>query len=320
MKATGLAILLWAALAVPVVASPPASSLRPVARPALPADPAAEPAFPVIVLRPLPRPVSVPGPAPTTIVTESTAGPTIRPRPRPAAAFVAAPPAAAAPTAAAPAILRVGLISVPRPMPRPAFQRQADTPEEVQTVAAVRILPGRSAVVGRKGSVCGDPAIQGEVLAPITSRVRGCGIDAPVRVTSVDGVALSTGAVLDCETARALRAWVSGGLKPAFGRKEVARLQVAASYACRPRNNVKGAKVSEHGRGKAIDIAAIELANGTTISVLDHWRRSAGKPMRRAYQTACGTFGTTLGPDADRFHRNHIHLDTARHGNGAYCR
>lgn len=212
------------------------------------------------------------------------------------------------------------LVAVPRPAPRPRVSADAQTPEKIESVAAVRILPGKSAITGKKGSVCGDPSIKGEALAPITSRVRGCGIKDPVRVTSVDGVALSQAAVVNCDTARALKTWVRKGLKPAFGRKDVVGLQVAASYACRPRNNVKGAKISEHGRGNAIDISAIVLADGKNIVVAEDWRRSAGKPMKKAYRAACGTFGTTLGPDADRHHRDHLHFDIARQRGGAYCR
>jgi len=193
-------------------------------------------------------------------------------------------------------------------------------PEKIETVAAVRILPGKSAVTGKKGSVCGDPSIKGETLAPITSRVRGCGVADPVRITSVDGVALNQSAVINCETARALKTWIRKGLKPAFGRNEVVGLRVAASYACRPRNNVKGAKISEHGRGNAIDITAIVLANGKSIVVAEDWRRSAGKPMKKAYRAACGTFGTTLGPESDRHHRDHLHFDIADQRGGAYCR
>jgi hypothetical protein len=215
-------------------------------------------------------------------------------------------------------------LAAPRPEPRPALPgipaQEPDAPEKIETVAAVRILPGKSAIAGRKGSVCGDPAIRGEVLAPITSRVRGCGIDEPVRVTSVDGVAMNQSLVVDCQTARALKSWVTGALKPAFGRKEVAGLRIAGSYSCRPRNNVKGAPISEHGRGKAIDIAAIQLANGTSVTVLGDWRKPAGKPMKKAYRAACGTFGTTLSPDADSHHRDHMHFDTASQRNGPYCR
>jgi hypothetical protein len=194
------------------------------------------------------------------------------------------------------------------------------TPEKIEPAAAVRILPGKAAVIGKKGSVCGDPSIKGETLAPITSRVRGCGVADPVRVTSVDGVALTQSAVINCDTARALKTWIRKGLKPAFGRKEVVGLRVAASYACRPRNNVKGAKISEHGRGNAIDISAIILADGKSVVVAEDWRRSAGKPMKKAYRAACGTFGTTLGPESDRYHRDHLHFDIANQRGGAYCR
>jgi len=171
-----------------------------------------------------------------------------------------------------------------------------------------------------RGSVCGDPAIRGESVPRITGQVRGCGIEEPVRVTEVDGVRLSTAATMDCETAKALRNWVSKGLKPAFGRSEVKTLRVAAHYACRTRNNRSGARISEHGRGKAIDISGIILANGKEISILRDYRSGAGAPVRQAHKAACGTFGTTLGPGSDRYHNDHLHFDTARHRNGPYCR
>ncbi len=137
-----------------------------------------------------------------------------------------------------------------------------------------------------------------------------------MRVKAVSGVRLSQPATLDCTTATALRKWVDAGLQPAFGRTKVVELRVAAHYVCRSRNNVKGAKISEHGRGKAIDIAGVVLDNGKTISMLDGY----GGDLRRAYKAACGIFGTTLGPGSDGFHEDHMHLDTASHGNGPYCR
>jgi hypothetical protein len=305
------------------LADAPSSSLRPVLRPAAPAETtlaaqAAALAGPVSAARPRARPIAE--------QMQSV-------QPLAALAVMVAPAASTLPAAqAAGPSDGVGVLSTmsmaaplsaPRPAPRPrlsAPDNEAGAPERIEPAAAVRILPGKSAITGRKGSVCGDPAIKGEVLAPITSRVRGCGIDEPVRVTSVDGVSLKQSAVIDCTTARALKDWVSEGLKPAFGRKDVAALRIAGSYSCRTRNNVKGAPISEHGRGKALDIAAIELANGSTVTVLGDWRRSAGKPMKKAYNAACGIFGTTLGPNSDRFHRDHMHFDTARQRGGAYCR
>ena len=92
-------------------------------------------------------------------------------------------------------------------------------------------------------------------------------------------------------------------------------------YACRTRNNLPGGRISEHGRGKAIDIAAINLNDGSAISVLDGWRdRRQARVLRQIHSAACGPFGTVLGPDADRYHRDHFHVDVARYSNGAYCR
>jgi hypothetical protein len=303
------AAMLLICFGAPCLADAPQSSIRPALRPTVAqsemtlstqaaAIVASKPD--VIVLRPRARPV-----------TEASVLPALTESPQ---------SAAAEPKIADVAVSSV-LSSVPRPEPRPALAiAKAQPVEKVETVAAIRILPGKNAVFGKKGSVCGVPGIKGEKLAPITSRVKGCGVDEPVRITSVDGVRLSTPATLNCDTALALNDWVKTGLKPAFGRKDVVELTVAASYACRPRNNVKGAPISEHGRGKAIDISAIILSNGKSVSVLDDWRDSAGKPMKAAYRAACGVFGTTIGPDGDRYHRNHMHFDTARQRGGAYCR
>ncbi|MEX0283608.1 MAG: extensin family protein [Paracoccaceae bacterium] len=174
----------------------------------------------------------------------------------------------------------------------------------------------------RKTSVCGDISIQGEVVGRVPGKVRGCGVSDAVRVKSVAGVTLSTPAVMNCQTAHALNTWVDKGLTPAFRRQgRVTQIKVAAHYICRTRNNRRGAKISEHGKGKAIDISAITLNDGRVYSVEESWWRGRGKgPMRQAYKAACGPFGTTLGPNADRYHQDHFHFDTANHRSGPYCR
>ncbi|WP_136636712.1 extensin family protein [Pseudooceanicola onchidii] len=173
-----------------------------------------------------------------------------------------------------------------------------------------------------KGAVCGNVAIQGVSIGPVPGRIGGCGIDQAVRVSSVSGVALSTHAVMDCTTAKALNTWVERGMKPALkAGGGVAQIRVAAHYACRPRNNQSGAKISEHGKGRAIDIAGFTLRNGAKVSVLSDWGGSSySKALRRMHGAACGPFGTVLGPDANRFHRDHFHFDTARYRSGSYCR
>jgi len=174
-----------------------------------------------------------------------------------------------------------------------------------------------------KGAVCNDIAIQGEKVGRVPGRLNGCGIEEAVRVRSVSGIGLSQRAVMNCETATALKQWVDGAAKPALSRKGggLKELKVAAHYACRTRNNLPGAKISEHGRGRAIDISAFHMNDGSTITVLEGWNaRATRKAMRQMHRGACGPFGTVLGPESDRFHRDHFHFDTARYRSGSFCR
>ncbi|MZR14754.1 extensin-like protein [Maritimibacter sp. DP07] len=184
--------------------------------------------------------------------------------------------------------------------------------------------PSREAQrVTRAGSICGVPAIKGVPLQSIPGRIRGCGVENPVKVTSVSGIPLSQYPTIDCPTAKALNTWVSDTVIPSVGRLGggVGEVHVIAHYACRTRNNQRGAKISEHGRGRAVDVAGIILKNGVELSVLDHWRHPQhGKVMQAMWRGACGPFGTVLGPNSDRFHKNHFHLDTARYRSGSYCR
>lgn len=289
-----------------IVAAATADSPRPRLRPAPPGPvvPAAAQA-PVAVIDPLPRPKA-----------------------RPAALAVAAPEPATeqatdAPAAAetAPVVL-AGLARSLRPEARPkglAKRRASEEPAIVQA-AAVKVQPGGVGILPKKGSLCGDRSIRGETMGRITAKVAGCGIEEPVKVTHVAGVKLSQAALMDCPTALALRAWVEKGLQPNFGRNPVVELKVAGHYVCRTRNHKKGAKVSEHGKGRAIDISGFTLANGKTISILKGWRGDYGKAIRAAHKAACGTFGTTLGPGSDGYHEDHLHFDTARYRSGPYCR
>ena len=183
--------------------------------------------------------------------------------------------------------------------------------------------PSVRRAVGPVGALCGRRAILGEPLAPIPGRLRGCGIREPMRVMQVSGVRLSRPAVMDCGTARALAGWVEDAVRPAIGESGggVVGLQVAAGYQCRTRNNRPGARISEHGRGRAIDISAFLLADGQRITVLEGWgRQGEGRILRAIHRAACGPFGTVLGPQADRYHRDHFHLDTTPRRSTAYCR
>lgn len=174
-----------------------------------------------------------------------------------------------------------------------------------------------------RGKICGDADIQGELVGAVPGRLPGCGAKNAVKVRSIAGVTLSQHSVLTCDTAKSLKRWIEKGLRPAVGRMGggVAGIKVAAHYSCRTRNNRPGAKISEHGKAKAIDISEIRLQNGDTLNVLRDWRNGAkGRVLRKAHKAACGPFGTTLGPGSDGYHEDHFHYDTARHRGGSYCR
>ncbi|SFR10235.1 extensin family protein [Poseidonocella sedimentorum] len=200
---------------------------------------------------------------------------------------------------------RIAVSLVPKPRP-PEIIRRAMAQQQARA----------------RGAVCGDPDIQGDRVGAIPGRMKGCGIGEAVRVRSVLGVRLSQTSLMDCTTARALKTWIRKGAKPALGQTGggLAELKVFAHYACRPRNSQPGAKISEHGRGRAIDVGGFVLRDGREISVLEGWNSSAARALRRMHKAACGPFGTVLGPEANRFHRDHFHFDTARYRSGSYCR
>ncbi len=138
---------------------------------------------------------------------------------------------------------------------------------------------------------------------------------APVLVFSVSGVALNPPATLTCEEATALSIWIVKGLQPVFNNTVVG-MNVADSYSCRPRNNVCGARISEHGTGNAIDIAGFVTNTGKTYSVADNYTSA----IRAAQKAGCGIFHTILGPGSDGYHETHLHLDVAPYRGRPYCR
>lgn len=269
------------------------------------------------------RPVQRPGPGIEVVATQST---TIRrPVARPAwASRPAVEPVALAPTSddlaanlpnPEPAVLVMGETTSLRPSFRPkAILQQA---------MAKRRQERQERKQAERGAICGDPALQGDFVGTVPGRIKGCGVRNAVKLKSVDGIVLSTPSTMDCTTAKAVKRWVQNGARKAIGSYGggLARIKVAAHYACRTRNNQPGAKISEHGRGRAIDISALYTKNGTEISVLKDWGKGQeGRMLRQMHKAACGPFGTVLGPNADRFHRDHFHFDTARYRSGSYCR
>lgn len=148
-----------------------------------------------------------------------------------------------------------------------------------------------------------------------------CGAIRPfvVRASLNGAVGFNPPALVQCAMVANIDQWVARVVTPAahyyFGMG-VAEMKVLSSYSCRPRNGIRGAQLSEHGFANAIDIGAFRLVDGREIKVLTGWN---GSPQERAFlravhSGACRHFSTVLGPNANKFHRDHFHLDLARHG------
>ena len=153
----------------------------------------------------------------------------------------------------------------------------------------------------------------------------GCGVRNAWSATALGGVALDKPEILNCATVYTASKWLMDVVQPAaeqsFGSR-VVKIDVPSAYACRPRNNVRGAKLSEHGLGNAIDVSRFTLADGRSIDVLNGWYGDSDSRqfLRTVRGEACGRFSTVLGPGSDAYHRDHIHMDLQpQRGGGPYC-
>jgi hypothetical protein len=235
-----------------------------------------------------------------------------RPSPRWTARDGKLPPTARAPATAAPNA-PTAVTPPPTPPGTPSIESAATLPTVARPSSAdcTALLALGPAIV--------EPA-------PDLPQSGACGIQRPVRLKAVkmpDGrlVALSPAAELRCDMAAAASAWLRDDLIPALGRMgpPVEVVKVADDYSCRPRNRVKGARLSEHGKGNAIDIGGFKLSDGRVLEVAGN---GLPKPFRITMRsTACARFKTILGPGSDGYHENHIHVDLAtRRSKRSYCR
>lgn len=148
-------------------------------------------------------------------------------------------------------------------------------------------------------------------LAPIHEGAT-CGIDAPVSVSAIGSVAMKPAATLTCGMALAFAQWTENELVPASRWRYwsgVKTIHQGSSYSCR---RIAGSgTTSEHGKGNALDVMSIELANGKEIDVKKPGFfafRQRGL-LNNVRADGCSYFSTVLGPGYNYDHRNHFHFD-----------
>jgi hypothetical protein len=201
---------------------------------------------------------------------------------------------------------------LPRPRP-PEADRKVSQPIEIDP------LEREAALKLCEEFVHADVAVAA-ALEPMAWD-NGCTAAAPVSMSAIklaSGklVELKPAAVLRCPTALVIARWVRDDLSPLAERlgSRIERIDVASSFACRSRNSVFGAVMSEHGKANALDIRALHLADGRRIAI----ENADGPPefLAGMRQSACARFMTVLGPGADKDHENHLHVDLAERRGG----
>jgi hypothetical protein len=179
-----------------------------------------------------------------------------------------------------------------------------------------------------KGSRGGEKACEDFFKADVADAVfadpiawdNGCLAAAPVSVTAIKlkngkRVALKPAALLRCPMALSVAEWVRDKWEPAARKlgTDVERIDVAASYSCRPRNGVFGAILSEHGKANALDIRAIHFTSGATVTI--EKAQGPREFLSAIRKSACERFMTVLGPGSDKPHETHLHVDLQQRRN-----
>ena len=161
-----------------------------------------------------------------------------------------------------------------------------------------------------------DRADVSYVRVPPLEREEGCGYADAVRLQS-SSVSYGGGVSLRCPAMLALLLWERHVLLPAaqthFEQRPVS-VRHLGTYACRPIAGRSGRRLSQHAFANAIDIAAVTLDGGRTVSVLRDWDDGGEKGafLRDLRAGACRVFSAVLSPDYNAAHANHFHFDLGR--------
>ncbi|HET9718348.1 MAG TPA: extensin family protein [Pseudolabrys sp.] len=207
---------------------------------------------------------------------------------------------------------------VPLPRPRPTISHEplsfseaagpdfdltavtnapTDCDRRLQAIAVLELLPR---LIG-PGACGGNDMLRLEaVLRPDRGRIE-----------------LHPPATLTCVFAEALAIWLREQVTPQLMHNFDAAprtVEIYDDFNCRSRNRISGSKISEHGKGNAIDIRSFVLDDGRKLELTDVFvDRDQREELR---SSSCRRFTTVLGPGSDGYHESHVHLDLIqrRHG------
>ncbi len=167
--------------------------------------------------------------------------------------------------------------------------------------------------------------LQGRVAAVMLPPIDEgqCREQSPLSVTGllVNGrmLELSSPITTTCEMAEAMPGWAEAidGYVDSRLDTRLASILTGTGYQCRGVNGSEEGRLSEHGLANAVDVAGFTLEDGRTVLVESGWPaagKDEGRLLRFAHDAACSVFTTTLGPEANADHHDHLHLDMGCHG------
>ena len=144
----------------------------------------------------------------------------------------------------------------------------------------------------------------------------GCSTTGTVALSELSGdrrrIAVTNLGAVTCPLAATFADWARFGVDRA-ARQELgaglARIETMGSYSCR---NIAGSsRRSAHSTGDAIDVSGFVLTDGRRVTLTGGWHGQADERrfLRLIHRSACRRFGTVLGPDYNRAHDDHFHLE-----------
>lgn len=211
------------------------------------------------------------------------------------------------------AIIGIGL-TVAGCLGYPSFERRASWRDDEERVCMRQREVSASAFIETARKINGKGA---------------CGVSKPLKVRALADGTINIGpiATIGCPMTVALEGWVQEAVQPAalawFGQP-VSEIKQVSAYYCRTKNSKRGASLSEHAFGNALDVSGFVLVDGREITVLKGWKGREDERgfLREVYAHGCQHFKTSLGPGA-KFHADHFHFDLARRGEAGtsrYCK
>ncbi|MDP1631286.1 MAG: extensin family protein [Caulobacter sp.] len=194
--------------------------------------------------------------------------------------------------------------------------------EHLPWKALALIDPVGAATKAKAARIGADPAACRAILrqgglefTEVAPRASGfCAIKDVLQIKSGQAPLLPARAPMTCKEALAVSVWERQVVQPAafdaFGQAVVA-IEHYGTYACRRQYGKDEGPVSEHASANALDVAAFRLADGSLVSVARDWDDAGprGTFLRRVRDGGCRVFLTTLSPDYNTAHHDHLHLD-----------